>query len=247
MASNDTALWITWYDLAPEGRDEYLAWLHGEYLPRQLERPGILWGAHYAAVEQPQQTTKKKPRRHPAPGTVPGGYRYILVFGGEGAHTFASPSPREVNAKLGPRERKLMSGRTGETVNVMLEQARIDGPDAGRRERGAGLSPCIQLGSFVHDDDDALFEWYAQWRLPSMTTLPGLSCARKLVSVAGWAKHAILHEFVSLESRNQNFVDHERRHHPDKAEWSERVTGQVLHYPGSPNVATRLASLVKRD
>ena len=34
-------------------------------------------------------------------------------------------------------------------------------------------------------------------------------------------------------------------HHPDKAEWSERVTGQVLHYPGSPNVATRIASAMR--
>jgi hypothetical protein len=170
----------------------------------------------------------------------------MLIFGGEDAHAFARPTtPRQVNAQLPEKERKLLAMRAGETVNIMIEQARIDGPDAAKRERGAGLSPCIQLGSFVHDDDDALFEWYMQWRLPSMTTLPGLVGARKLVSVSGWAKHAILHEFVSLESRNENFVDHERRHHPEQAAWSERVTGQVTHYPGSPNVATRLASLVK--
>jgi hypothetical protein len=242
----DQALWITWYDLPQKGRDKHLAWLHDTYMPRQLERDGILWAAHYASVEQPAQTRKKKPRRYPPAGTVAGGYRYMLIFGGESAQAFARPTtPRQTNAQLPDKERKLLAMRTGETVNIMIEQARIDGPDAARRERGAGLSPCIQLGSFVHDDDDALFEWYMQWRLPSMTTLPGLVGARKLVSVSGWAKHAILHEFVSLESRNENFVDHERRHHPEQAEWSERVTGQVLHYPGSPNVATRLASLVK--
>jgi hypothetical protein len=241
VTASDRALWITWYDLPQAGRDEYLSWLHGSYMPRQLERPGILWAAHNAAVEQPVQTAKKKSRRYPPAGTVPGGHGYILIFGGENAHAFAQPSPREVNAQLPEADRKLLARRTGEAVNIMLEQARIDGPDAPKREK-AGLSPCIQLGSFVHDDDNALFEWYAQWRLPSMTTLPGLVGARKLVSVLGWAKHAILHEFASLESRNQNFVDHERRHHPEKAEWSEKVTGQVLHYPGSPNVATRIAS-----
>lgn len=240
----DRALWITWYDLPQQGRDEYLAWLHSSYLPRQLERPGILWGAHYAAVEQPQQTAKKRPRRYPPAGTVPGGYRYMLIFGAENAHAFAHPTPRQAHAHLPDAEKKLLALRAGEAVNIMIEQARIDGPDAARREPGVPLSPCIQLGSFVHDDDDALLEWYAQWRMPSMTTLPGLVGARKLVSVAGWAKHAILHEFTSLESRNANFVDHERRHHPQQAEWSERVTGQVLHYPGSPNVATRIGLVV---
>jgi hypothetical protein len=240
----DTALWITWYDLPQAGREDYLAWLHGTYMPRQVERPGILWAAHYAAVEEPQQTAKKKPRRYPPAGSVPGGYRYMLLFGGESAHAFARPTPRQVNAQLPEAGKKLLALRARETVNIMVEQARIDGPDAARRE--SPMSPCIQLGSFVHDDDDELYEWYMQWRLPSMTTLPGLVGARKLVSVAGWAKHAILHEFVSLESRNQNFVDHERRHHPEKAEWSERVTGQVTHYPGSPNVATRLSFVAKR-
>ena len=79
-----------------------------------------------------------------------------------------------------------------------------------------------------------------------MTEQPGCVAVRKLVSVAGWAKHAILHEFESVEERNANFVNFEEKQHPDKAAWSEKVTGQVVHYPGSPNVARRIASRVKK-
>jgi hypothetical protein len=109
------------------------------------------------------------------------------------------------------------------------------------------LSPCIQLGSFVFDgEEEDLLAWYAQWRLPSMTEIPGCVAVRKLVSVAGWAKHAILHEFTSAAARNEHFVDHERKRHPDKVGWSDRVTGQVIHAPGSPNVAQRICSVLRR-
>ncbi len=45
----DRALWITWYDLPDAGRDAYLSWLQGSYIPKLLEKPGILWAAHYAS------------------------------------------------------------------------------------------------------------------------------------------------------------------------------------------------------
>jgi hypothetical protein len=241
----DQSLWITWYDLPADGRDEYLAWLHGSYMPRLLERPGIVSATHYAAEHQPQQTAKKKPRRHPPAGSVPDGYHYILIVGATNPHVFAQPVPRDFHVALPADERALLARRRGESVNIMVEQARIDGPDTASRDSALALSACIQLGRFVHDDDEELLKWYAQWRMPSMSQMAGCVGVRKLVSVAGWAKHAILQEFVSLEIRNRNFVDHERKNHPDKAEWSEKVTGMVVHGPGSPTVACRIASLVK--
>ena len=48
----DRALWITWYDLPPEGRAEYLEWLHGTYIPLILAREGVRWAAHYASEER---------------------------------------------------------------------------------------------------------------------------------------------------------------------------------------------------
>lgn len=244
----DRALWITWYDLPAESRVEYLAWLDGVYVPKMMERRGFLWAAHYATEEKPVRTAKKEgqPRRYPPQGTVPGGYSYMMIFGAADPHVFATPPPGQLHAELPQADRKMLALRAGATANVMIEQARIDGPEAGRREAGAALSPCIQLGSFVFDgNEEDLMGWYAQWRLPSMTALPGCVGVRKLVSVAGWAKHAILHEFTSVEARDANFVNHERRAHPEQAEWSERITAQVIHYPGSPNVARRIASAVK--
>ena len=246
MTAVDKSLWITWYDLPDGRRDEYLSWLHAVYMPRLLERPGILSATHYAAEHQPPQTAKKKPRRHPPEGSVPGGYHYILIVSATGPHVFARPVPRDYHAALPAGERALLALRRGESMNIMVEEARTDGLDAAHRDSPLALSPCIQLGRFVHDDDEELLKWYAQWRMPSMTQMPGCVGVRKLVSVAGWAKHAILQEFVSLEIRNRNFVDHERKNHPDKAEWSEQVTGMVLHGPGSPTVACRIAAVVKQ-
>ncbi len=241
----DQALWITWYDLPDEGRDAYLAWLHDTHLPALLDRKGVLWAAHYASEAKPVLTAKKGARRHPPAGSVPEGHRYILLVGGENIHAFADPTPGQFEARLPEADRRMLALRIGATANVMIEYARIAGPESARREAGAALAPCIQLGSYVFDgDEDELLAWYTQWRLPSMTTMPGCIAVRKLVSVAGWAKHGILHEFTSVAARNENFVNHEARHHPEQAAWSEKVTGQVIHAPGSPNVARRLASVV---
>ena len=241
----DQALWITWYDLPDDRRDAYLSWLHDVHMPRLTQRAGVLWAAHYTSEPKPLHTTKKKPRRYPPPDSVPAGHRYILVAGGESIHAFADPTPKQFEARLPEADRGMLALRIGATANVMIEYARVEGPDAGRRETRSALSPCIQLGSYLFDgDEDELLAWYAQWRLPSMTWMPGCIAVRKLASVAGWAKHAILHEFTSVAARNENFVDHESKNHPEQAAWSEKVTGQVIHAPGSPNVARRLASVV---
>ncbi len=34
----DSGLWITWYDLPDQGRDDYLSWLHQTYIPAMLKR-----------------------------------------------------------------------------------------------------------------------------------------------------------------------------------------------------------------
>lgn len=235
----DRALWITWYDLPESGRDEYLAWLHGQYIPRTLERPGFLWAAHYASDEKPIRNSRKTPRRHPEPGTVPGGHKFILIFGSDEAHALARPMPREYHATLSAADQKMVATRAGEATSIMVEEVRIEGADAARADLGAALSPAIQLGSYRHDDEEQLLAWYAQWRLPSMRDMPGCVRVRKLVGVCGWARHAILHEFTSTEARNANFVDREKAN-PAMHAWSERVTDMVTHYPGSPNVARRL-------
>jgi hypothetical protein len=211
-------------------------------MPRLVEGAGILWATHYASEAEQVHTAKQKPRRHPPPGSVPEGHRYVLIVGGRDVHAFSDPTPKQLEARLPEADLRMLAQRMDATSNVMIEYTRIDGPEAGSRKPGAAPGPCIQLGSYMFDgDEDELLAWYAQWRLPSMTTMPGCIAVRKLVSVAGWAKHAILHEFTSVAARNENFVNNEARNYPEKARWSEKVTGRVIHAPGSPNVASRLA------
>ena len=102
--------------------------------------------------------------------------------------------------------------------------------------------PAIQMGSFrtqtVEDEFD-LAAWYAQYRLPHMSRMPGCIATRKLVSVAGWAKHSVLYEFTSLDARQQDFQNHESLALDDK-EWTNKIITYTVHAPGSPSVGKRL-------
>lgn len=237
----DRAYWISWYNLPEDGRDQYLAWLHGDYIPKVLARSGVLWAAHYASEENVVPLGGGKGRvGHVKLDAVPAGDRFILIFGAAEAHVFADPSPRRFHAQLPEQDRRMLALRAGERVNVMIEEARVHGPE--KPENGMAPSPCIQLGSFNSgsvEEEDEMLAWYAKWRLPSMKTLPGCVRVRKLVSVSGWAKHACFYEFTSLEARNRHFVYYERAN-PEMEAWSKQVVRNTVHAPGSANVARRI-------
>lgn len=238
----DRGIWITWYDLPVEGRDEYFSWLHGTYIPAVLQRPGVLWAAHYGCEADPPYSGRKGRLTRTSDESVPAGTGFILLFGGREPHVFVNPTPREFHASLRDQDRRMLSTRSGERVNVMTEQARALGPQARRPEPGIALSPCIQLGSFnsaSYRDEDELAAWYGRWYLPATEHLPGCVRTRKLVSVSGWAKHAILFEFTSLEARNRYFVNHDKSN-PEMQAWTDRVVRKLIHAPGSPSVARRL-------
>lgn len=237
----DRALWITWYNLPEQGRNEYLAWLHGTYIPGMLKRPGYLWAAHYASVGEekiPRRTSGRKITTQDP--SVPRGDRYILLFGAGHSNIFGDPLPAEMHAALPDPDRKILAIRIAERVNIMTEAARVEGPEAKNYKAGMNLAPCIQIGTFQsqwQDEMEAL-KWYAQWRMPAMTKLAGCVRARKLASVAGWAKQSILYEFLSLEGRNHFIAEHEDGN-ANRA-WTDKVIECLTHAPGSANVAERL-------
>lgn len=238
----DRGYWISWYDLPEQGRDEYLAWLHQSYIPARLKLPNCLWAAHYASLSNVAHPGEKGRLSYVDRDSLPAGDRYILIFGGTTAHAFADPTPQEFHDQLSDDDRKMLAMRQGERSNIMTEEARDDGPDAAQRSSDLALSECIQLGNFnagSYRDEDELAAWYAQWRIPSMKKLPGCIAVRKLVSVSGWAKHAILYEWVSVEARNERFVDHESSN-PEMEAWTDRVVRKLVHAPGSPNLARRI-------
>lgn len=242
----DRAYWISWYNLAADGRDAYLAWAHEVYIPKVLARPGVMWAAHYASQPKGSFTSLGGGGRishKKDPEGVPKGDRYILMFGAADPYVLGNPSRREFHASLTEADRKMVARRVEERVNLMVEESRVYGPAANATDpAGTPPAPCIQLGSFnvrSLDEEEELAAWYARWRMPSLQKVPGCVRVRKLVSVAGWAKHACFYEFTSLKDREEHFVYYERPY-PEMVEWSTNVVRDTIHAPGSANVALRI-------
>ena len=237
----DRGISIAWYDLPENGQELYLEWLHQRYIPKLLEHPRVLWAAHYKTVESVKPLPTLRHTKEP----IPPGYRYIFILGAEDAHAFSALTP--YNFKPDPDDRKMLEMRIGERRNIFTEEARVNGPEAGKREGPYLPAPCIQLGSFnsgAYDEEDELLSWYADFRLPSMGDMPGSIGMRKLSSVSGWAKHAVMYEFTSFEGREKNFRAHEHKD-PKQSAWTKEVIAKLVHAPGSPNVAERIFPPVK--
>ena len=244
----DRGLWVTWYDLPEKDKDAHLAWLHGTYIPRMLKKPGFLHAAHYANGKVPPNPIL----RHTTDKSVPTGNDYILIFGAETAHaftrgwqSFAKGTASRLEEGLTAEDRGMLAMRTGERVGFLTEEARGNGPDAGKREGEYTLAPCIQIGSFQAPDcEDELMSWYGDWRIPALSKLPSCIAIRKLVSASAWAKHVVLYEFTSFEARHEN-IGKLATLYPEEIKWTSGFTSKLLHAPQSPVVGRRLWPAVR--
>jgi hypothetical protein len=249
--TSDHGLWITWYDLRPGHREEHLAWLHGDYVPRILKRPGFLHAAHYA-IEKAPPTAR---RRHTQDSTVPTGSEFILIVGAQsvdafsaGAETYMRGAQGRFEADLSKPDREMLAMRSGERVILAAEAVRIDGPEAARREPGLLLAPCIQVGSYNTASpavEAELLSWYADFRMPVLSRMPGCIGMRRYMAAVGWAKHGVIYEFVSREARAQNWPSI-ARDHPEMEAWSNRFIPNLMHAPGSANPAHRIWPAIPR-
>ena len=238
----DRGIWATWYDLPEDGKDEFLSWMHEEYLPRALQRPGYLWACHQENIMTPEREAQIHSRlvHIDDPGVdnpgVPGGNQYLLLRGAESPHTFVDPSVRELQAQADARSLEMLGLRQNIRYCIFLEEERVNGPEYKARHPGVTPGPVIQFGSFninALENEDEMGTWYSRSRLPLMRPMPGCIGARKLVSIVGWAKHAILYEFLTLEDVDNHFVDTD-------AEFSHRVVANLVHAPHSPSLGTRI-------
>ena len=237
----DLGLWVTWYDLPQAGSAEHLAWVHDTYIPALLKRRGYLWAAHYASVVDGRVlTARERALGHTDDPAVPTGNAYVLVVGAEHSNVFGAPVPGELHAALPEADRKMLAMRISERVNVFAEAARVTGPEGKTYAGGMALAPCIQIGSFNVDfrKEEEVFAWYAQSRMPAMTTLPSCIRTRKLASVQGWAKAGILYEFTSVESRK---VFHDLRRPASRDEGVVGARGEI------PAPRTRLSQPRAQD
>lgn len=241
----ERAIWATWYDLSVEGRDEYLGWLHEEYLPELSSRQGICWVAHYKSEggSKAMDTLRgifPKTRDVRDMGT---GTQFLLIVGALEVWTFLAPSVEAEQAGLGGAARRMLDMRQGVRPCILSVFAHVNGPEIHTRPPGTTPGPAIQMGSFRALDFETELDvgaWYAQYRLPAMARMPGCIAARVMVSVAGWAKYSVLYEFTSLEARMEHFEKPHEALALDEQEWTGRVVRKLHHPPGSPTVGRRI-------
>ena len=232
----DRGLWITWYDLPDNGRDAYLSWLHGTYLPTLLKRPGYLWAAHYAT-----RGTETSPQlHHTEDPSVPTGFRYILLISAKDAFVFGNPVPNAIHASLPEQGRKMLSLRMGERVNLLTETGRCEGRARNAYKDGLMSAPCIQIGSFncPVEYEEEMLGGYVQVRMPAMCRAESCIRTRKLNSVAGWAKHVILYEFASVEGFERDYSAVGAA--APIGLGGHSVIPMLVHAPGGPNSALRI-------
>lgn len=232
----DRGIWATWYDLAEENKQEYLGWLHDVHLPSMLARPGYLWAAHVQNIVSPDREARIDARlTHTDDPLVPSGYTHLLLFGATSPHTFVDPSPDELFDAFDSQTKAMLGLRLRTRACIFVEADRVEGPEAPMRQPGITPGPVIQFGSFninAPENETEMSTWYARSRLPLVKPLPGSVGARKLVSVSGWAKHAILYEFSSLDAAERNLVD--------PSEWTRHVVDNLVHAPHSPTLGVRI-------
>ena len=232
----DRGIRATWYDLEADGKNEYLSWLHQVHLPAMLVRPGYLWAAHVENVVSPEREARNQTRlAHVTDPSVPTGFQYLLLYGAPSPHVFVDPTPSELRAGLSGEDQKMLGRQLRARSCIFVEADRVEGPDGGRRGPGVTPGPIIQFGTFninALENEAEMSAWYARSRLPLVKPQPGSVGARKLVSIDGWAKHAILYEFSSLKAAETNLAD--------PSDWTRRVVGNLIHAPHSPTLGVRI-------
>ena len=246
----DKSIWAHWYNLAGGDKGDYLDWLHGTFMPKVLGNPGVLWAAHYQVDQKPIAHRIV----HTQDTSVGNGNDYILLFGGESTHAFARDaasfargSSDRWTAQFSDMDKKMLARRSGVRVSIMTEEARVQGPECGKREGLRQPAPCIQLGSFngpTPEIEEELLSWYADWRMASLAKLPGCLGMRKMVSAVGWNKHGVMYEFLSLDARSAGMAQMGKLY-PEMEAWTNVCVPKLIHAFGSPHVAQRIFVLEK--
>lgn len=238
----DRAIWATWYDLEPARREDFLAWLHGDYLPFLQTRPGFLWVAHYvdqgggAPVTESGETFLNHVREGMGTGT-----QFVVMVGASSTDVFLDPPVGEIEREADAESGGMLALRQGVRSVILLEEKRVYGPAHPAAGYGLVPGPCIMFGTFRMPTPEQEFElgsWYLKDRLPYMEQTPGCIRVRKLVGVAGWAKFGAFYEFETLEDRTR-WKQNNAKRVLDPKHWSHRMVGSTRHVPGSPTIGVR--------
>jgi hypothetical protein len=236
-----------WYDLVEGSAEEYLAWMHQDYLPSLRQRPGVAWVAHYENVTNAHmRETVHRVMARPAASETESGCRYIQLVGAVDPLLLFSPSFMEQEKLETGRNRAMLDRRVGSQSYAFGELFRVNGPELRLRPSGTTPAPAIQMGMLRlknHGAKHALSSWYANNRLPLFAGMPGAVGARVFSCLSGWPDFAVLYEFRSVEDRERSFEPQETEtamHPLTDPKLHPIPVDQLIHAPGSPQAARRI-------
>ena len=233
----DEGIWATWFDLNSKVRSSHIRWLHGTYLPEICARPGIAWAAHYEL--HPEIYKKQRSRLLHTDEPVGQALQHLVLVGASSPNIFfheVSPLEKKNQSK---ETRARLAEREESRWLVTSEEHRVNGPEYDISVPGGVPGACIQMGSFnmmTPESEIGLGKWYEQLRYPEFARTSSCIRMRKLLGVAGWAKHAVLYEFTSNEERAKNMEGSGGTSHN---EWGEKIIAKTVHSPGSPVIGLR--------
>lgn len=185
----DLGLFTPSYDIDPAGEEGYLAWLHGEHLPRTLAEGSFSAISHFTAVEAPK--------------------RFQLLELMPAYTAFHSAGRAEAAKSLPPNVADMMALRLGQVRNHHAEITRVDGPAAGARGPGVALGPVVYLLRFdIADEGGPGFNaWLRREHMDAAAKIPGLLSFRRYLTVEGAPANLLIYEFESIEARRAGALD----------------------------------------
>ena len=237
-----------WYDLPAEEAADFLGWLHGAHLPALQALPGIVWVGHYRIVHKssPLDVPGSPARVETDDPVVPKGGDYVLITAALSPDVFFAPNDA-LDVFEGAAAGQLAKRRQ-HRMAVFIEELRFDGPEGRRHMPVAGPPPAMQIGSYnVREpaDELELARTYRRRKFLEVAATPGMIRTRKLLSVAGWAKHGIFYEFTDLKDAEETF---EKRFSADgrrQPASGRHMLEYVVHSPGAPHAGRRIWPAVR--
>jgi hypothetical protein len=240
---NDRAVWGVWYDVEDENREPFFRWLHETYLPFLAASKQFAWVAHYERWRGPLTNSWRLDsdayeRRTTA--DIKGGTQFVQLAGAAAPYPFIK-AIEEHDAHRGPAGAgEMLELRKDVRHEVFIEDERAFGP-LGQKGLDESLAPCVQFGNFrmvsTEKDLDCL-SWYPDVCFPALAKATGSLRTRKLVGVAGWAKHGVIYEFTSIDGRNEAFAEVQKLRAADPSKVFS-LGPQTVHAPGSAFIGTR--------
>ena len=232
-----------WFDLDDTDRAATLDWLHQTYLPAVQSASGVGWVGHYGVVQSPaKRYIKDAPEKvETTDPSIPTGWQNVVLTAALSSEVFFGQT--NVLDRLAAHHAQELSALKNYRSAVFIEEQVVNSPEQNAAPYGMGPPPAMQIGHYntnTPEDDIELARWYRSERFSRVSVTPGMIRGRKMLSIAGWAKHGVLWEFTNLPEGDYSF-EH-RFVAADRGEnWSGRhVLEYVTHCYGSPNAGRLL-------